>query len=107
MDELDERAFLFRIQVGTDAELLRRIARSKINKLSLCSRFKLHGRVMLRSRLLEISHIRRVNVILIKFELLCCAGRLSISRVTFFTLQCYLTTAMYSDGALVIWHLEL
>src|SRR3954466_8616843 len=32
-DELDERAFLCRIQVGTDAELLRWIAWSKINKL--------------------------------------------------------------------------
>ena len=52
MDELDERAFLFRIQVGTDAELLGRIARYEVNKLSFCCRFELQGRIMLRSWLL-------------------------------------------------------
>ena len=51
-DELDERTFLFRIQVGTDAELLGRIARYEVNKLSFCCRFELQGRIMLRSWLL-------------------------------------------------------
>ena len=35
MDELDERAFLFGIQVGTDSELLGRIAGHEVNKLGL------------------------------------------------------------------------
>src|SRR3954463_16388684 len=51
-DELDERTFLFRIQIGTDAELLGRITSHKVNKLSLSCRCKLQGRIMLRSRLL-------------------------------------------------------
>ena len=34
-NELDERAFLFQIQVSADAKLLGRIARHEINKLSL------------------------------------------------------------------------
>ena len=32
-DELDERAFLCRIQIGTDTELLRSISWGKVNKL--------------------------------------------------------------------------
>ena len=52
MDELDERAFLFRIQVGTDAKLLGRITRYEVNKLSFCYRFELQGRIMLSSWLL-------------------------------------------------------
>ena len=53
MDELDERAFLFWIQVGTDAELLGQIARYEVNKLSFCCRFELQGRIMLRSWFLQ------------------------------------------------------
>ena len=34
-DELDERAFLFGIQVGTDSELLGRIVGHEVNKLGL------------------------------------------------------------------------
>ena len=34
-DELDERAFLFGIQIGTDSELLGRIAGHEVNKLGL------------------------------------------------------------------------
>ena len=41
MDELDERAFLFGIQVGTDSELLGRIAGHEVNKLGLSCRFEL------------------------------------------------------------------
>ena len=40
-DELDERAFLFRVQVGTDSELLGRIAGHEVNKLGLSRRFEL------------------------------------------------------------------
>ena len=40
-DELDERAFLFGIQVGTDSELLGRIAGHEVNKLCLSCRFEL------------------------------------------------------------------
>ena len=40
-DELDERAFLFGIQVGTDSELLGRIAGHEVNKLGLSCRFEL------------------------------------------------------------------
>src|SRR3954462_883244 len=36
-DELDERVFLFRIQIGTDAELLGWITSHEINQLGLCS----------------------------------------------------------------------
>ena len=40
-DEIDERAFLFRVQVGTDSELLGRIAGHEVNKLGLSRRFEL------------------------------------------------------------------
>ena len=40
-DELDERAFLFGIQVGTDSELLGRIAGHEVNKLGLSCRLEL------------------------------------------------------------------
>ena len=40
-DELDERALLFGIQVGTDSELLGRIAGHEVNKLGLSCRFEL------------------------------------------------------------------
>src|SRR4051812_24220539 len=46
-DELDECTFIFRIQIGTNTKLLRRIAQSKVNKLGFSSRLKLHRRVML------------------------------------------------------------
>src|SRR3954463_7473534 len=36
-DELDERAFLFWIQIGTDAELLGLITSHEINQLGFCS----------------------------------------------------------------------
>ena len=62
MDELDERAFLFQIQVSADAKLLGRIARHEVNKLSLISRFKLQGRIMLYSWFLQQSHICRINI---------------------------------------------
>ena len=52
-DELDERAFLFRIQVSADAKLLGRIAGYEVNKLSLISRFELQGRIMLCSWFLQ------------------------------------------------------
>ena len=40
-DELDECAFLFWVQICVDAELLGRIARNKVNKFSLISRFEM------------------------------------------------------------------
>ena len=52
MDELDERAFLFGIQVGTDSELLGRIAGHEVNKLGLSCRFELQIWIMLRSWIL-------------------------------------------------------
>ena len=39
-DELDERAFLFWIQIGADDELLGGIARYKVSKLRLVSWFE-------------------------------------------------------------------
>ena len=80
-DELDERAFLFGIQIAADAELLRRVTWGKVNKLRLGGRFKLQRRVMLCSWFLEGVHIRRVNIVLIKFELLRGTGHLSVSRL--------------------------
>src|SRR6187401_1582814 len=46
-DELDERAFLFGIEVSADSELLGRISWHKINLLGLLCRFKLQRRIML------------------------------------------------------------
>ena len=73
-DELDERAFLFRIQIGADTELFRGVSRGEVNKLCLSSRFKLQRRVMLSSWFFEGGHIRWVNIVLIKFKLLRSTG---------------------------------
>ena len=107
MDELDERAFLFRIQVSADAKLLGRIARHEVNKFSLISRFKLQGQIMLPSWFLQRSHICRINIVLLKLQLLCCTNRLSISRITFLTLQSNLAASMHGYSSLVTRHLEL
>ena len=101
MDELNERAFLFGIQVSADAELLGWIARNKINHLSVCSRFKLQRRIMLRSWFFQRSHGCRINIVLIKLQLLCGTNRLSISRITLFTFQGYRLAPMYCDGPLM------
>ena len=107
MDELDERAFLFRIQVSADAKLLGRIARHKVNKFSLISRFELQGQVMLSGGLLQRGHVCRINIVLIKLQLLCSTNRLSISRITFLTIQSNVSTSVYCDGPLNIRHFEL
>src|SRR4051812_22457639 len=86
-DELDERAFLFRIQIDTDAELLGRIARHEVNKLSLSCRFELQGQIMLRSSLLQQSQICRINIVFIKFQLLGGTNRLCVGRISFLALQ--------------------
>ena len=65
-DELDEHAFLFWIQIGADAELLGRIARHEVNKLSLVNQFEMQGWVMLSGGLLQRGHICRINIFLVK-----------------------------------------
>ena len=65
-DELDERTFLFRIQICADAELLGQIARNEVNKFSLISWFEMQGWVMLSVGLVQRGHICRINIFLIK-----------------------------------------
>ena len=81
-DEPDERAFLFRIQIGTHAELLGRIARHKVNKLSLSCRFELQGRIMLRSWFLQWSHVHWINIVFVIFQSLCGTNRLCVGCIT-------------------------
>ena len=81
MDELDERAFLFRIQICADVKLFGRIARNEVNKFSLISRFEMQGWVMLNGGLFQRRHIRWVNIVFVELQFLCCTHRFSISSV--------------------------
>ena len=56
---------------------------------------------MFRGWLFQRSHICRINIVFVELQLLCCADRLSIGRITFFTFQSNLPASMHCDGALV------
>ena len=57
---------------------------------------------MLCSWLFQRCHIRRVNIVLVKLQFLCCTDRLSISNITFLTFQGYLPTPMHSNRRIAL-----
>ena len=65
------------------------------------------GRIMLCSWLLQWSHVRRINIVLIVLQLLGGTNRLCVGRISFLAFQSDLMASVNHYGPLVTQHLEL
>src|SRR3954465_3864070 len=59
------------------------------------------------SRIEGVTHICRINIVFVVFELLCSTNRFRIGSISFFALQSDPVTSVNRDGSLVTRHLEL